>query len=181
MKKQISIAALVFGAVIFGTANVQAQVAVPAVATTNVNIILADVISIDSGVAIGGVVDFNYTTSQDYNNSKTVTVPNSLVVTSSKNFNVKVKADGANFVKGTDLIPVDVLRIKAVAGGTMVGTMNEVVLSTTDQNLVTTATKGAQKSLTIEYTISATKAQNELLGKPAGTYKQTVTYTATAI
>jgi hypothetical protein len=60
-----------------------------------------------------------------------------LKVTSTKNFNVKVKAGGANFMNGTNLIPVNVLTIKAAtAAGTMGGTKNAVVLSATDQNLV---------------------------------------------
>ena len=177
MKKQIIISALALGAFVLGTKNTQAQSA-----TTTVNLILSDVISIDPGsVAVGGGVDFNYPTAADYNEAKNATVENSLIVTSSKNFDVKVKADGANFVNGTNLIPVNVLQIKAVTGGTMVGTFNEITLSTADQTLVDNATLGAQKSLSIDYSISAEKAQTVLLGKPAGTYTQNVTYTATAL
>lgn len=175
MKKQIFIAALAFGAIVLGTTNVQAQTA-----KTSVNLILADVISIDSGVAVGGVVDFNYLTAADYNSAKSITVAESLVITSSKNFDVKVKADGADFTKGSDVIPVNVLDITAVAGGTLTGTFNKITLSTTDQVLVATAPKGAKKSLSIQYSISADKASTVLLGKPAGTYTQKVTYTATA-
>lgn len=181
MKKQIVIAALALGAFIFGTSNAQAQ-ATSNAASTTVNLILSDVISIDAGsVASNGVVDFNYVTSADYNTAKNVTVANSLIVTSSKNFDVKVKAGGADFTNGTNKIPVDVLKIQAVTGGSMVGTLNTITLSTTDQKLVSNATLGAQKSLSIDYSISAVKAQTVLLGKPAGTYKQTVTYTATAL
>ena len=178
MKKQIIISALALGAFVLGTKNTQAQSA-----TTTVNLILSDVISIDPGsVAVGGGVDFNYPTAADYNEAKNATVENSLIVTSSKNFVVKVKADGANFVNGTNSIPVNVLQIKAVTGGgSMVGTFKEITLSTADQVLVDNATLGAQKSLSIDYSISAEKAQTVLLGKPAGTYKQTVTYTATAL
>ena len=176
MKKQIIIAVFVLGAFLFGTVNAQAQTA-----TTNVNLILADVISIDSGVAVSGIVDFSYTTSADYNSSKSVIVPESLVITSSTNFNVNVKADGLNFINGSNIIPVNVLQIKAATGGTMNGTFNDITLSTTNQKLVSIADKGAQKSLSIQYTISADNASKVLLGKPAGTYTQTVTYTATAL
>ena len=181
MKKSIIIAALALGAFVFGTTNAQAQ-ATSNKASTNVNIILSDVISIDAGsVTTGGVVDFNYTNANDYNAAKNVTVPSSLIVTSSKNFNVNVKAEGANFMNGTNLIPVDVLQVKAVAGGTMAGTLNNITLSTADQVLVGNATLGAQKSLSIDYSISAEKAQTVLLGKAPGTYTQKVTYTATAL
>ena len=180
MKKQIVIATVALGAFFFTTNNAQAQA--PVSVATNVNIILSDVISIDAGsVANSGIVDFNYVTTTDYNTAKNVTVANSLIVTSSKNFDVKVKAEGPNFVSGANLIPVNVMQVKAVTGGTMVGTLNDITLSNVDQVLVTNATLGAQKSLSIDYSISAVKAQTVLLGKPVGTYTQKVTYTATAL
>ena len=179
MKNQIIIATLALGAFVLGTNNAKAQ---SNPVSTTVNIILADVISIDEGsVASEGVVDFNYTTTTDYNTAKNVMVENSLIVTSSNNFDVKVKADGPNFVSGSNVIPVNVLQVKAVTGGTMAGTLNDITLSTEDQVLVTNATLGAKKSLSIDYSISAENAQNVLLGKEAGTYTQKVTYTATAL
>ncbi|MDR4955270.1 hypothetical protein REB14_24150 [Chryseobacterium sp. ES2] len=125
MKKQIVITALTFGAIILGTNNVQAQ---NTTATTTVNITLNDVISIDAGsTAIGNSVDFNYVTAADYNSDQTNTKANSLKVTSTKNFNVKVKSGGANEMKGTNLIPGNVLTIKAAtAAGTQGGTKNTV-------------------------------------------------------
>ena len=105
MTKQIAITALTFGAIILGTNNVQAQ---NTTATTAVNITLNDVISIDAGsTAIGGTVAFNYVTAADYNSDQTITKANSLKVTSTKNFNVKVKAGGPNFVNGSNSIPVE--------------------------------------------------------------------------
>jgi hypothetical protein len=180
MKKQIVIAALALGAIVLGTNTIQAQATTP---STTVNIKLADVISIDAGsVATNGIVGFNYATSTDYNSPQNVTVANSLIVTSSNNFNVKVKAEGANFMNGSNVIPVDVLQVKAVtAGGTMVGTFKTIALSAADQELVSNATLGAKKSLSIDYSISADKASTVLLGKEPGTYTQKVIYTATAI
>ena len=181
MKKQIAIAALTFGAVLFGTNKVQAQ---NTTATTTVNITLNDVISIDAGsTAIGNTVDFNYATAADYNADQTVSKANSLKVTSTKNFSVNVKAGGAGFVNGTNLIPVNVLTIKAAAAsGTMGGTKAAVVLSETDQALVTNAPLGSALTLNLDYTIPAAKSSSsDILGKPAGTYTQTVTYTATAL
>ena len=180
MKKQIVIAALTFGAILFGTNHAQAQ----NTATTTVNITLNDVISIDAGsTAIGNTVDFNYATAADYNSDQTVTKANSLKVTSTKNFNVKVKAGGTSFVNGTNLIPVSVLTIKAAtASGTMGGTKNAVVLSSSDQTLVSNAPLGSALTLNLDYTIPGSKSSSsDILGKPAGTYTQTVTYTATAL
>lgn len=182
MKKQIILTALTLGAIVLGTNTVQAQTGANSnPAKTTVNLILANVISIDGGIAAGGIVDFNYATTTDYNTAKNVTKDNSLVITSSRNFDVKVKADGENFVNGSNLIPVNVLQVKAVTGGTIVGTMNEITLSNADQILVSNATLGAKKSLSIDYSISAEKASTVLLGKAPGTYTQKVTYTATAL
>ncbi|OCK51688.1 peptidoglycan-binding protein LysM [Chryseobacterium sp. CBo1] len=181
MTKLIAIAALTIGATILGTNNVQAQ---NTTATTTVNITLNDVISIDAGsTAIGNTVDFNYATAADYNSDQTITKANSLKVTSTKNFNVKVKAGGANFMNGTNLIPVNVLTIKAAAAsGTMGGTKTAVVLSAADQTLVSNAPLGSALTLNLDYTIPASKSSSsDILGKPAGTYTQTVTYTATAL
>lgn len=180
MKKQDAIAALTFGAIAFGITPVFAQDSEQV--NTSVNIILADVIAMDIGSAsTGSTVDFTYVNTTDYNSSKNVAVPNSLVISSSKNFDVKVKSAGTNFVSGANVIPVDILQVKAIAGGSLMGNMNEVTLSATDQVLVGNASSGAKQSLNIAYSISAEKASKVLLGKPVGTYTQTVTYTATAL
>jgi hypothetical protein len=181
MTKQIVIAALTLGAIVLGTNNVKAQ---NTTATTTVNITLNDVISIDAGsTAIGNTVDFNYATAADYNSDQTINKANSLKVTSTKNFNVKVKAGGANFMNGTNLIPVNVLTLlAATASGTMGGTKSAVVLSATDQTLVTNAPLGSALTLNLDYTIPAVRSSSsDILGKPAGTYTQTVIYTATAL
>ena len=181
MTKLIAIAALTIGATILGTNTVHAQ---NTTATTTVNITLNDVISIDPGsTAIGNTVDFTYATAADYNSDQTFTKANSLKFNSTNNFNYKVKAGGTNFLNGINTIPVNVLTIKAAAAsGTMGGTKNTVVLSATDQNLVTNAPLGSALTLNLDYTIPAAKSSSaDILGKPAGTYTQTVTYTATAL
>jgi hypothetical protein len=180
MKKQLFIAALSLGATALGTEQVMAQNSDQV--STSVNIILSDVIAMDIGsVASEGTVDFNYGSTNDYNSSKNVTVPNSLIIISSKNFDVKVKSEGTHFVSGANVIPVDILQVKAIPGGSLAGSLNEVTLSTTDQVLVSNASLGTKQSLNIAYSISAENASKVLLGKPQGTYTQKVTYTATAL
>ena len=181
MTKQISIAALAIGSIVLVTNNVKAQ---NTTATTTVKIILNDVISIDAGsTAIAGAVSFNYVTAADYNSEKTVAQANALKITSTKAFDVKVKAGGTNFINGTNLIPVNVLTIKAAtAAGTMGGTKSAVVLSSADQTLVSNAPLGSALTLNLDYMIPVAKSSSaDILGKPAGTYTQTVTYTATAL
>lgn len=181
MKNKIILSALALGAFIFGINNVQAQ---NHNATTAVHIILNDVISIDDGsIANGGRVDFNYVTANDYNTSTTVNVPNSLIVTSTKNFNIHVKADGPNFTDGTNNIPIDVMTIKAATGGSMAGgTPNPIILSETPGLLISGALLGSALTLNLDYIIPAAESSSpKILGKPASTYKVNVTYTATAI
>lgn len=180
MKKQIFIVALSLVAIALG--NHQAMAQNSEQVSTSVNIILSDVIAMDIGsVASEGAVDFNYGNTNDYNSAKNVTVPNSLVIISSKNFDVNVKSEGTHFVSGTNVIPVDIIQVKAIPGGSLVGTLNEVTLSAHDQVLVSNASLGTKQSLNIAYSISAENASRVLLGKPQGTYTQRITYTATAL
>ncbi|WP_026810340.1 hypothetical protein [Arenibacter latericius] len=189
MKKQIISATLALGAILLGMNNVQAQAtqitgdANPA--TTTVNIKLADVISIlPSSAANGGEINFEYNSAEDYHSVQTKNQPNALIVTSTKTFNIAVKAGGANFEgPSTSTIPVNVLTIKPVKGGTttMTGATGDVNLSTIDQKLIQGADIGSEVVLELDYEIPAAKASSsDILGKPAGTYTQNVIYTATA-
>ncbi len=181
MKKSFAIAALTITAIALGTNNVQAQektivIKSDPVAETKVNIDLADVISIESGA--DAMVSFKYAKASDYYSPQSHEVDNNLVITSSRKFDVTVQAKGDNFVWDGNNIPVDVLDIEAVSGGTMDGTFKKINLSTADLLLVEDANKGLKKSLKIKYSISADNAST-LLGKPAGVYTQQVIYTAT--
>lgn len=182
MKKQITIFALTLGAIVLGTNDAQAQ-STSNPATTTVNITLADVISIDAGSeAINGTIDFDYSTAEDYNSDQSVRQTNALKVTSTKEFDVNVKAGGASFSDGSATIDVGVLTIKPIAtSGGMGGIQTPVVLSDKDQPLVAKAPKGSALTLDLDYFIPKQKSRSSaILGKPAGTYTQKVIYTATA-
>ena len=152
-------------------------------ASTSVNIVLADILSIDpSSAANNGTVDFNYATVADYNSEKVTTVPKSLIFTFSKPFDVRVKASGEHFENGNNRIPVNVLTIRRNPSSTIAGTSSPIVLSTTEQILVSGAPLGHQLELDLDYIIPESKSSSsDILGKPAGTYTQKVTYTATAL
>lgn len=154
-------------------------------ATTHVSIILTDLIAIDQeSIAVSNPVTFNYANVNDYNTSQTHHASKSISVISTKSYDLKVKANGDSFTDGVNHIPINVLSIKPVQGGTstMGGTMNTINLTTFDQNLVSNAPKGFKKVLDIEYQISELKASSsDILGKPAGSYSQTITYTAVAL
>lgn len=189
MKKSIILSAFALAAFVAGTNKANAQeAAAPAItstATATVNVNLAEVISIDpQSAAVTQVVNFNYLKEADYRERQNWRFPQSLIVTSTRPFDVTVKANGANFEGETDNIPVGVLNIKPVAGeGTTVnGSFFDVVLSTESQNVVSNAALGSRLDLGIDYEISAVSASStDILGKPAGKYTQTITYTATAL
>ncbi|ACU07222.1 hypothetical protein FIC_00769 [Flavobacteriaceae bacterium 3519-10] len=186
MKNSFAIAALTITAIVLGTDNVQAQTvpALTASATTTATITLSDVISIDTGsAAAGGTVGFNYASAADYNTAQTVAQASALKVTSTKQFSVNVKAGGESFINGTNLIPVNVLTIKAAAApGIMGGKKSDVILTANDQTLVANAPLGSALVLNLDYTIPADKSSSaDILGKPAGTYTQTVIYTASTL
>lgn len=152
-------------------------------ATTTINLILADVISIEPGsIANGGIVDFHYENVNDYNSEKINTVANSLVITFSKPFDLKVKAHGENFENGSNAIPIDVLTIRRNNSSRIGGTSSPIILSTQDQILLSAAGAGSKLNLDLDYIIPKARSSSaDILGKPAGTYTQKITYTATAL
>jgi hypothetical protein len=174
----ISVSALMTGFFLLFSIFIHAQEA-----TTTVHIILADVLSIDSeSAANGGSVDFIYENVADYNSQKIATVAKSLVITFSKPFDVKVKANGSFFESGSNTIPLDVLTIRRNTSSTVSGISTPIVLSTQDQVLVSGAALGAKLHLNLDYIIPQSKSSsNSILGKPSGTYTQTVTYSASAL
>ena len=151
--------------------------------STTINIHLTDVLSIHpESVAQGGNVDFNYGSVEDYHSGKTVSVPNSLIITFTKPFDIKVKALGPNFESGDQSIPVEVLTIKSRQEGNPDGNGAPVVLSTQEQVLYSSSAAGGKIALGLDYSIPREKASStQILGKPTGVYSQQVTYTATAL
>ena len=188
MKNQIIFTALTLGAIILGTNSVKAQdVKTPAdqSATTVASIELADVISINAGsTAVGGAVNFAYKTVEDYTADQAVDKVGSLNVTSTKEFDITVKANTPTFKGSTDDIDLNVLTIKPVtaAKNPMKGAATDVILSTDDQKVISGAALGSELMLDIQYFIPAAISKSpQILGKPAGTYTTTVTYTATTL
>lgn len=165
--------------IVFGTLHP----AVAQQAKTQIGIVLTDVLSIDAGSAAnGGVVDFHYETVADYNSDKMTTVPNSLIITFTKPFDLKVKANGANFENGTNFIPVDVLTIQRNESSNLSGTSSPVILSTQDQVLVSGVGHGSLLTLDLDYLIPQARSSSaDILGKSGGTYIQEIIYTVSAL
>ena len=182
MKKQIIIAAATLGTIVFGTTAVKAQDTTAttrgatASATTSVNIKLVDMISIESKVA---EVDLVYATRDDYNTAKTAEVADNLVIASSNNFKVEVKADGDAFTGSAGgKINTDVLEIAAKVGTGAYG--NSITLTKGYQELIDNVEKGLDKKIAIKYSISKENSKS-FLGLKADNYTQNITYTVTTL
>lgn len=181
MKNQLTIGALFFGAILFVNTSVKAQ-------TANMTITLSDVISVDPASTAGktsGDVAFAYPTEASYRLDQNINRPNHLIITSTKAFDVKVQALGAEFVgSGTAngaAIPIGVMTIKVNATSDVGGTPADVILDGSLQTLITSAPLGSVKKVDIDYFIPKEKSSStDILGKPAGAYAQQVTYTVTA-
>lgn len=118
-----------------------------------------------------------FATAADYANGVTVTYANALTVTSTSAYTVKVRSASADLVNGTNTIPVSNVKVQPT-GTTGIGTATQVSLSTTDQNIVTSAPAAILKNINLQYSTDANNAA--FIGKPAGDYVTTITFSATA-
>ncbi|HMI01048.1 MAG TPA: hypothetical protein VK541_01125 [Pedobacter sp.] len=176
MKKNLfTIMAIV--AVAFGLSN--AAKAQTQIKQVTVNVELKDVIGIGpDGPSGSSVVDFLYETANDYNNDKTVTIPNQFNVTSTKAYNILVKGSG-DFIGQTTAattLPLNILKVSArTAGGSSFG--NEVTPTTIDQNVITGAAATLSQSFDVLYKI---EKNIDLLTKEKQKYSTQLTYSITA-
>lgn len=155
--------------------------------TTKISINLADVVSISPNSNITTEpVSFQYKNESDYRQSKTIARDSYLIITATQTFDVKVRADGSNFIgEGSaagSFIPVNVLTVEVSSNTDLPGaTFSTINLSPADQNIITAAERGTEKHVTVKYIIPEAKSQSpDILGKPGGNYVQTLTYTVAA-
>lgn len=178
IRNKYFIALLVTSVIVFGTTKLYAQIKTSK-ATTSILISINDFISIGTeSVAIGDFVVSNYFSTDDYKNSKSENNSNSLVVTSSRNFGILLKADGRNFTDKINNFPVEIWTIKPVEEGALSGIPKTLNLSTMDQTLVGISSYGSSLILHLDYEIPTAKATSNIFGYPPGDYVQTITYTA---
>lgn len=119
---------------------------------------------------------FDLSNINSYRNGIAVAIPNPFVVSSTIPYNITVKASG-DFTNGSGgTIAANTVTVEGTASQTGI---TSVVLSTVDQSLVTGAAPVIDRNLNLQYRISPTQATN-MLGKTAGTYQNTITFTCTA-
>jgi hypothetical protein len=179
MKKIVLFAAAL---VSFGFA---ANAQVNSVAQQQVNLNLQNAIELTftgSGTATGDPVTLPFTTVTDYANG-VESVAQQLRVRSNKNFSIAAKTNAANFSYTGSTVPAPTMPVSNIllikvptnnTGGTIASTFASYTsLTSANQNLITSATNGSNKTFEIQY-----KA-NPGFNYPAGTYTVDVVYTAT--
>ena len=184
MKKIIAIAALVS----FGfAAQAQNQANQDASASQTTNLVLSNAIEITftgNSSATGADVNIPFTTVNHYANG-VESDAQELKVRSNKNFSVAVKTNAVNFTYTGNTTPAPtmpvsgVLALKVTANGTGGSVANPFsttaysTLTSSDQDLISTADRGGNQTFSIKYKATPGFAY------PAGTYAVDVVYTAT--
>lgn len=140
--------------------------------TVTVNVL--DVISVTATVP---AVVFNLSGSASYATNQTQTVTANLLVTSTRDWDLDVKSQTANFSFLTNNIPVNLLQVQVVSnhGGTNTGSVN---MSTTNQKLLDEATASLAGVVDVKYTLQ-TNTNASSFNVPAGAYIATLVYTGT--
>jgi hypothetical protein len=178
MKKRLKIALVTAVGITGALLSAKPSFAVSATATSTLNVVLADVVSITVNPS-NSTVNLNFATSADYQNGvNSGVLADHLTIASTQSFTVTVKSDG-DLVNGAENIPIGDIGITASAGtGSPVGTPGAVAaLSSTDQSLITSTNPTLESKYSMQY---AATGGTDFIGLTAGTYTATITYTVTA-
>jgi hypothetical protein len=178
MKKNIYLGLALAACCSFFTKDVKAQLG-PETGTTTVTIDLSEALSI----SVAGNVNIEFATAADYNDGKTVEMPNHLTITSTRIFDVSVQVS-TDYIGDSENIDADMVNISfpsSVNNNSIQftsGGFQSPDLSTTAVPAIINANAVVGKNLDVDYSISSTNA-HELLTTAKGEYVATVTYTIT--
>ncbi|MCH5720754.1 autotransporter outer membrane beta-barrel domain-containing protein [Niabella hibiscisoli] len=136
-----------------------------------------------SSIAVQGTpdVNFSYGSLADYQTTKSINMPNHLLITNNRNYEVYVKSSTANFTRNSiaTTIPASIVQIE---NGTGESTVTGRTLSTTSQSIITNAGSTIGRQLSLKYTIPASQTL-QFLGKQTGAtpYILNVIYSFTSL
>lgn len=142
--------------------------------TTNLQLTVAKISELV--IPASTVVNMNFNSASTYQKGLSAALSNPVTLSSTVPYQVTVRA-GGNFSSGTTTIPAGVVIVEAAPSET--STVTPVVLSTSPQLLVNGTTAVIDRTLNLQFRIPATQTAN-LLGKPAGTYANTVIFSLVA-
>lgn len=136
-----------------------------------------------SSIAVQGTpdVNFSYGSLADYQTTKSVNMPNHLLITNNKNYEVYIKSGTTHFTRNSvaTTIPASIVQVENGTGETAV---TGRTLSTTSQSIITNAGSAINRQLSLKYTIPASQTL-QFLGKQTGTtpYTLNVIYSFTSL
>ena len=125
-------------------------------------------------------VNITFNSAADYINGKSTTKNNHLVVTSTADYEVKVKS-GGDLINGSNSIPIGTISLTPTAGSTGTAPDNLLPitnLSNTDQTIASSATGTVQTSINVQY---AASGGTNYVNVPSGNYTATITYSIEAL
>ncbi len=122
-------------------------------------------------------VTMSFNNLNDYTNGISINLNNALTVSKTTAYDVYVKAASSNLVNGSNSIPVGCISVASSTGDPAV---SPVTLSATSQKIISAAAPVIDKQVGLKYSIAADKVP-QVLGKPAGTYSTTLTYSFVAL
>jgi len=123
-------------------------------------------------------INLTYTGSSDYTNGIVADAPAHLTLSNTDPFDVYVKASSSTLTNGANTLPVSAITIAPMPG--YAGSFTSINLSATGQKILSGSVPAVDKALNVRYAIPAANSP-QMLGKPAGTYNTTVTYSFIAL
>ena len=152
MNKNLVAVAAVIVATVMMSSNLKAQTLIRQV---KVNVELKEVIGVGPDGPTGTpLVDFVYETVADYNGNKSVTVPSQINVTSTKAYNVLIKASGdfIGLTTASKTLPLTILKVSAkTSAGATFGP--EIIPTLANQTIFTGAPATLSQSFDFLYKI----------------------------
>ncbi|NCD72147.1 hypothetical protein [Mucilaginibacter agri] len=122
-------------------------------------------------------INLNYNTSSDYTNGVFADANGHITLSNTNPYDVYVKASSTTLTNGANTLPVGVITISPTPASA--GSFSTVSLSATAQKIISASSPIIDRTLNVRYAIPAANSA-QLLGKPAGTYNTTVTYSLIA-
>lgn len=151
MKKLLLTSAIILTATAFSFAQTGSQSA-----EVTLNVKLNPIQTITIGAETDKTINLVYNSETDYANGVEVDIPDHLVVYSTGGFAVTVKSESNDIQRaaGEETISASTIKVQASEGSTSPlsgASYNNVSLSTTATNLISSSTGGANKTFNIKY------------------------------
>lgn len=151
MKKLLLTSAIILTATVFSFAQTGSGSA-----EVTLNVKLNPIQTIEINSATSNNIDLVYDSEADYADGVEVDIPDHLVVYSTGGFAVSVKSESDNIqrVAGAETIAASTIKVQASGGSTNPlsnANYNNVSLSTTEKDLISSSTGGANKTFNIKY------------------------------